>query len=61
MALEENMHFVKFTNFKLFGKVIFSKEEIYTETSTEGQPYKIVLKPDYYKEEFDIGKNEGNN
>lgn len=61
MSIQENTSFVKHTDFKLFGKVIFSKEEVYTETTTEGQPYKIVLNPDYYKEEFNIGENEGNN
>lgn len=59
MSTQENLNFVKHTNYKLFGKVIFSKEEIYTEVSSEGEPFKIIVNQDYFNKEFDL-KNEQN-
>lgn len=59
MSIQENLNFVKHTNYKLFGKVIFSKEEIYTEVSSEGEPFKIIVNQDYFNKEFDL-KNEQN-
>lgn len=60
MSTQERMNFVKYINFKLFGKVFFTKEEIYTEVSSEGEPFRIVVNQDYFNKEFDIGKNESN-
>lgn len=52
----------KTTNFKLFGKhTIFTKEEICTDKSYEGDCYSIVVTPDYFKSEFEVKKNDGNN
>ena len=56
MPLQEHINFVKITNFKLFGKVILTKEEIYTETSSEGEPFKIIVNQDYFNKEFKIDK-----
>ena len=60
MATQENLNFVKYTNYKLFNKVIFTKEEIYTEISSEGEPFKIIVNQDYFNKEFDID-NKGDN
>lgn len=55
MGTQENLNFVKITNFKVFGKVFATKEEIYTEVASEGEPFKIIVNQDYYNKEFDIG------
>lgn len=60
MSSQENVSFVKLTNYKMFGFVLFTKEEIYTENSSEGEPFKIIVNQDYFNKEFDIGKNKGN-
>lgn len=59
MANQENLNFVKYTNYKLFNKVFFTKEEIYTEVATEGEPFKIIVNQDYFNKEFNI-ENQGN-
>lgn len=59
MSSQERLNFVKYTNYKLFGKVIFTKEEIYTEVSSEGEPFKIIVNQDYFNKEFNIGKKQG--
>ncbi len=48
----EKLSFAKITNFKLFGKVIATKEEIYNEQSSEGEAYQINITQDYYNQEF---------
>lgn len=58
MSSQERLNFVKYTNYKLFGKVIFTKEEIYTEVSSEGEPFKIIVNQDYFNKEFNIGKKQ---
>lgn len=58
MPNQENLNIVKLTNFKMFGKTLFTKEEIYTETSCEGEPFKIIENQDYFNKEFDIGKKQ---
>lgn len=50
----ETLNFVKHTHFKLFGKIIFTKEEIYCETNAEGEPFKIIVNQDYYNKEFNL-------
>lgn len=60
MASQENLNFIKYTNWKIFNKVIFTKEEIYTEVSSEGEPFKIIVNQDYFNKEFDIDKKQGN-
>lgn len=60
MPNQENVSFVKITNYKFLGKVLFTKEEIYTENSCEGEPFKIIVNQDYFNKEFDIGKKQGN-
>ena len=57
MPTQEHVNFVKITNIKLFGKVILTKEEIYTETSSEGEPFKIVVNQDYFNKEFKLDEN----
>ena len=60
MSTQEHLNFVKHTNYKLFGKVIFTKEEIYTEVSTEGEPFKIIVNQDYFNKEFDLKPKQNN-
>lgn len=45
----------KTTNFKLFGKTIFTKEEIGNETSRDSE-YTIIVTQDYFNKEFDLNK-----
>ena len=43
----------KKTDFKLFGKTIFSKVEVCNETERDSD-YTIIVTEDYFKEEFDF-------
>ena len=52
MAKTENLSFTKLTNWKLFNLRIFTKEEVYSEVSSEGTPYQIIVTQDYYNKEF---------
>ena len=52
MAQTENLSFTKLTNWKLFNFRIFTKEEVYSEVSSEGIPYQIIVTQDYYNKEF---------
>lgn len=62
MSSQENLNFVKHTNWSLFGINVLTKTETYSEASTEGEPFKIIVNQEYFNKEFDInGKNEGNN
>lgn len=56
----DNDFWTKTTKWKLFGKTIFSKEEICSEVQYEGQIYQVQIKQDYYNQEFDINKNKDN-
>ena len=53
-----NEFFTKTTNYKLLGKVIFSKEEIFSGIEYEGQIYQIQVNQDYFNKEFDLKKKE---
>ncbi len=44
---------VKTTNLKIFGKTIFSKEEICNDTERESD-YTIIVSPEYFDSEFDM-------
>ena len=58
MSKTENLSFTKLTNWKLFKWRIFSKEEVYSEVSSEGIPYQIIVTQDYYNKEFkNVDKN----
>ena len=58
MAQTENLSFTKITNWKLFNWCIFSKEEVYSEVSSEGIPYQIIVTQDYFNKEFkDVDKD----
>ena len=58
MAQTENLSFTKLTNWKLFNFRIFSKEEVYSEVSSEGIPYQIIVTQDYFNKEFkNVDKN----
>ena len=57
MPTQEHLNFVKLTNFKFLGRVIFTKEEIYTETASEGEPFKIVVNQEYFNKEFKLDEN----
>lgn len=52
MAQTENLSFTKLTSWKLFKWRIFSKEEVYSEISSEGIPYQIIVTQDYFNKEF---------
>ena len=52
MSKTENLSFTKLTNWKLFNLRIFTKEEVYSEVSSEGIPYQIIVTQDYYNKEF---------
>ena len=52
MSKTENLSFTKITNWKLFNWRVFSKEEVYSEVSSEGIPYQIIVTQDYYNKEF---------
>lgn len=52
MTQTENLSFTKLTNWKLFNLRIFSKEEVYSEVSSEGIPYQIIVTQDYFNKEF---------
>ncbi len=55
------VNFIKRTNYKLFGKTILSKEEIYNENSGETQAIQVYVRPDYYNSEFKINDENKNN
>lgn len=52
MEQTENLSFTKLTNWKLFNLRIFTKEEVYSEVSSEGTPFQIIVTQDYYNREF---------
>lgn len=52
MSKTENLSFTKLTNWKLFNLRIFTKEEVYSEVSSEGIPYQIIVTQDYFNKEF---------
>lgn len=55
------VNYIKRVNWKFFGKVFLTREEVYNENSGETQSIQVFVKPDYYNSEFDLnGKNKGN-
>lgn len=61
MSSTENVSFTKNTIYKLFNMPFFSKVEIYSEVSTEGEPFKIIVNQDYFNKEFNLNaENKGN-
>lgn len=55
------VNYIKRVNWKCFGKVFLTREEVYNENSGETQAIQVFVKPDYYNSEFDLnGKNKGN-
>lgn len=52
----DNTFWTKLTNYKLFGRIIFSKEEIVQ----EGQIIQLYVKQDYFNSEFDLNKKDKN-
>ena len=58
MSKTENLSFTKLTNWKLFNLRIFTKKEVYSEVSSEGTPYQIIVTQDYFNKEFkDVDKD----
>lgn len=47
-----NEFFTKTTNFKLFGKTFFTKEEIFSGIEYQGEIYNVHVSKDYYNSEF---------
>ncbi|MBQ2175369.1 MAG: hypothetical protein II453_09980 [Alphaproteobacteria bacterium] len=56
-----NESYTKKTEWKIFGKTIFVKEEICSGIEVEGQIFQINMTPDYYNSEFEINKENKNN
>lgn len=56
-----NEFFTKTTNYKILGKTIFSKEEVFSGMEYEGQIYNITVSPNYYNSEFNINKKDDKN
>lgn len=55
------LNYIKRVNWKIFGKVFLTREEIYNETAGETQAIQVFVKPDHYNSEFDLnGKNKDN-
>lgn len=50
----DNDFWTKITHYKLFGFIIFTKEEICSEMQYEGQIYQVSITSDYYDSEFKI-------
>lgn len=58
----QNNFWTKTTNYKFLGKILFTKEEICSDTNYEGQIYQIQVRQDYYNSEFNLDKkNEKKN
>lgn len=55
-----NDFWTKTTNYKFFGKIFFTKEEICSEIQHEGQIYQIQVNQDYYNSEFNINDEKKN-
>lgn len=51
-----NNFWTKTTNYKFLGKILFTKEEICSDTNYEGQIYQIQVNQDYYNSEFNLDK-----
>lgn len=49
-----NESYTKKTEWKIFGKTIFVKEEICSGIEVEGQIFQINMTPDYYNSEFKL-------
>ena len=52
----QNYFWTKTTNYKFLGKILFTKEEICSDTNYEGQIYQIQVNQDYYNSEFNLDK-----
>lgn len=52
----QNNFWTKTTNYKFLGKILFTKEEICSDTNYEGQIYQIQVNQDYYNSEFNLNK-----
>lgn len=48
----DKTNFVKITNFKVFGFIVATREEIYNEVNSEGEVFQINVTQDYYNREF---------
>ena len=55
----DKVTYTKTTIYKLFKLQLFSKVEIYTEISGDDEEIEIIVKPEYYKREFEIKKEKG--
>lgn len=60
MPIQENLTYTKHTVWKFLKWCLFSKTETYSEVSSEGEPFKIIVNQDYFNKEFDIGKDKSN-
>ena len=54
-----HIFYTKTQEFKIFGKTIFSNATVYNETEHETD-FDIIVKPDYYEQEFKINEKDRN-
>lgn len=52
MSEVQNTTYTNIRNWKLFGKLFLTREEIHSETVCDGIPYQITVSQDYYNQEF---------
>ena len=55
-----NNFWTKTTNYKFLGKTLFTKEEICSDMTYQGEIYQINVSNDYFKQEFEVNKKNDN-
>lgn len=53
-----NNFWTKTTNYKFLGKVLFTKEEICSDITYQGEIYQIQVRKDYFDSEFNLNQDE---
>lgn len=53
-----SINYFKKSDFKIFGKVIFTMEESYVEKDYKENELKVYITQDYFNDEFDIEKKK---
>lgn len=53
-----NFNFYKKTVYRFLNRVLFTKEEYYTEKESECDPITVNVNQEYYKKEFDVNKGK---
>ncbi len=60
MSIQENLTYSKHTVWKFLKWSLVSRTETYSEVSSEGEPFKIIVNQDYFNKEFNIDGDKGN-